>query len=252
MLGRNTIGQSLLIYDDIVVFGGHNVRSKPHAHHALEVILSKDLSTTVTHRGKCYISRGIILKADAIHETYTEGSALFIYFDPESSFARQFNHLFKGLQIILLSDDDSRRIIEFVEKAMLDSSFESTVKEFLSRTLLVDHTMHTFKRIVDDRVLKAISFIQQNLHRVVPMKELTEAVCLSDSRLFHLFKMEIGIPIRKYILWCRVRKALKLVIDGSSLTQAAQIAGFADVAHLNRTFVKFFGVSPSHVLKNTL
>ncbi|MEO7989280.1 MAG: AraC family transcriptional regulator [Chryseolinea sp.] len=252
MLTKNTVTQSLLIYSDMVVFGGNNIRTKPHAHHALEIILAKDSSTTVIHKGKHYNSRGIILKADTVHQTFGDGSAIFMYFNPESLFARQFHVVLKGERVIVLDDEQSLDIIEFVGKAMRENVLESALKEFLSQTFFAHHPLYAFNPLIDERTLKVISFIQVNLERIVSMKELSETACLSESRLFHLFKTEIGIPIRKYILWCRVRKALQSVIDGNSLTQAAQISGFADIAHLNRTFVSFFGVSPSHVLKSTV
>jgi len=252
MLAKNTVTQSLLIYSDMVVFGGTNIRTKPHAHHALEIILAKDLSMSVIHHGKHYTARGIILKADEMHQTYGEGAAIFLYFDPESPFARQFNILLKGEGILVLEDEVSLKLIDFLGKGMRENILESAIKEYLLKTFFALHPLYSFNPIVDERIDKLIGFIQKNLEETMTMKQLTEKACLSESRLFHLFKTEIGIPIRKYILWCRIRQALQLVIDGNSLTQAAQISGFADVAHLNRTFVSFFGISPSHVLKSTL
>ena len=236
----------------MVVFGAANIRTKAHAHHALEIILAKDLSMTVIHQTKQYTARGIILKADEMHQTSGEGAAIFLYFDPESPFARQFNILLKGEGILVLEDEVSLKLIDFLGRGMRENVLESAIKEYLLETFFAHHPLYSFNPIVDERIAKLISFIQMNLVGTQTMKQLTEEACLSESRLFHLFKMEIGIPIRKYILWCRIRQTLQLVINGKSLTQAAQISGFADVAHLNRTFVSFFGVSPSHVLKSTL
>lgn len=252
MLAKNTVTQSLLIYSDMVVFGGTNIRTKPHAHHALEIVLANDLSMTVIHQAKQYTARGIILKADVIHQTYGEGAAIFLYFDPESPFARQFNMLLRGEGIMVLEDEVSLKLIDFLGKGIRENVLESVIKEYLLETFFAHHPLYSFNPIVDERIAKLIAFIQINLAGTLTMEKLTEEVCLSESRLFHLFKTEIGIPIRKYILWCRIRQALQLVIDGNSLTQAAQVSGFADVAHLNRTFVSFFGISPSHVLKSTV
>lgn len=252
MLAKNTVTQSLLIFSDMVVFGGSNIRTKPHAHHALEIILAKDLSMTVIHQGRHYNEKGVIIQSDVVHQTYGDGIAIFLYFDPESAFARQFNLVLKGQGIMVLEDEVSLKLIDFLSKGMRENFLESAIKDYLLETFFTQHPLYSFNTKVDDRISNVISFIHQNLMGNMVMKKLTEEACLSESRLFHLFKKEIGIPIRKYILWCRIRQAIQLVIEGNSLTQAAQVAGFADIAHLTRTFVSFFGVSPSHVLKSAL
>lgn len=252
MLAKNTVTQSLLVYSDMVVFGGINIRTKPHAHHALEIVLSKELSLTVIYKDRHYNARGIILKADIKHETCAEGSVIFLYFDPESPFARQFNILLKKQDVILLEDEITLKLITFLGNGMREGFSETAMKNYLLDTFFHQDPLYSFNSSVDERIKNVISYIQTNLGKTTVMKELTETAYLSESRLFHLFKTEIGIPIRKYILWCRIRQAIKLVIEGSSLTQSAQVSGFADVAHLNRTFVSFFGMSPSHVLRSTL
>lgn len=252
MLAKNTVTQSLLVYSDMVVFGGVNIRTKPHAHHALEIILSKELSLNVIHRGQHYNAKGIILKADITHETYGEGSVIFLYFDPESPFARQFSIFLKGHDVIPLEDESALKLITFLGSGMREGLSETAIKNYLLDTFFHHDPLYSFNSCVDERIKNVISYIQSNLGKTSVMKELTETACLSESRLFHLFKTEIGIPIRKYILWCRIRQAIKLIIEGNSLTQSAQLSGFSDGAHLNRTFVGFFGMSPSHVLRSTL
>lgn len=64
----------------------------------------------------------------------------------------------------------------------------------------------------------------------------------------HLFKEQVGIPIRRYILWTRLQVSVQHVLQGETLTQAAHSAGFADSAHFSRTFSDMFGIRPSDVL----
>ena len=53
---------------------------------------------------------------------------------------------------------------------------------------------------------------------------------------------ETGLPFRTYVLWLRVVRAVDAHTKGASLTEAAQEAGFADSAHLSRTFKRMFGL----------
>ena len=75
--------------------------------------------------------------------------------------------------------------------------------------------------------------------------ELAARVGLSASRFTHLFTEQVGIPLRRYVLWSRLRVAITLVQGGDDLTGAAHGAGFADSAHLTRTTREMFGLPPS-------
>lgn len=75
--------------------------------------------------------------------------------------------------------------------------------------------------------------------------ELAAQLGISVSRLTHLFTEQVGIPLRRYVLWLRLRIAISRVQAGDDLTGAAHGAGFADSAHLTRTTREMFGLPPS-------
>jgi AraC-like DNA-binding protein len=84
----------------------------------------------------------------------------------------------------------------------------------------------------------------------VRIAELAKRAALSESRLMHLFRAQVGIPLRPYMRWLRLRHAANVVRTGGTLTEAAHAAGFADSAHLSTTFHKTFGISPSEITRN--
>jgi AraC-like DNA-binding protein len=65
----------------------------------------------------------------------------------------------------------------------------------------------------------------------------------------HLFRDQVGISLRAYRSWVRFLLAAEALRDGASLTDAAHRAGFADVAHLHRTFRHHFGLQPGPLLR---
>lgn len=97
----------------------------------------------------------------------------------------------------------------------------------------------------DARVVAAQRFIATRLDRSLRLAEIAREVHLSPSRLTHVFREGTGVPVRRYIQWCRLRAAVDAALRGRSLTEAAHEAGFADAAHLSRTFRAMFGISPS-------
>jgi len=74
---------------------------------------------------------------------------------------------------------------------------------------------------------------------------LAQRAHLSPSRFAHLFKQQTGLPVRNYLLWRRLLLALKCIEGGHSFTTAAHEAGFADSAHLSRSFRRVFGAMPT-------
>jgi AraC-like DNA-binding protein len=76
------------------------------------------------------------------------------------------------------------------------------------------------------------------------LEALADAVGLSPGRLMHVFTESVGIPLRPYLAWLRGQRSACAIL-GASLTDVAQLAGFADAAHMSRTFRRELGFQPS-------
>ena len=82
------------------------------------------------------------------------------------------------------------------------------------------------------------------------VQHVARQVGLSESRLMHLFREQIGIPLRPYARWLRLRLAADEVRRGANLTQAAHAAGFTDSSHLSNVFHDTFGLTPSEIARS--
>ena len=103
-------------------------------------------------------------------------------------------------------------------------------------------------REIDPRLLHVVNLVVSNLHSPLSHPQLAAAVRLSPSRLSHLFREQLGIPARRFVLWERRRAAAIALSNGGTATQAAYRAGFADSAHFTRTLSQAFGVTPTRSL----
>ncbi|MHA6194961.1 helix-turn-helix domain-containing protein [Pseudomonas wadenswilerensis] len=106
------------------------------------------------------------------------------------------------------------------------------------------------RRTLQPRLAKAVQRIRQLDAEALPAAELASAAALSLSQLERLFSGELGVSVRRLVLWQRLRLALKLALSGHSLTSAAATAGFADSAHLSRTIRRHFGIRGDHTLRH--
>ncbi|MFO1422488.1 MAG: AraC family transcriptional regulator [Candidatus Competibacteraceae bacterium] len=100
---------------------------------------------------------------------------------------------------------------------------------------------------LDHRIQRVIRLMKEDLTHSYSMIDLAEYVNLSPTRLVHLFKEEVGVPIRRFRQWHRMRVVAALVAKGDTLTDAALGAGFADSSHFSRAFRNMFGITPSSV-----
>ena len=97
----------------------------------------------------------------------------------------------------------------------------------------------------DDRIAAVLDHLRATPSPPPSIQDLTNIAHPSQSRLQHLFRNQVGVPIRRYLLWHRYLTALSLLADGASVTRAAHAAGFADSAHLTRTAVRMNGFTPT-------
>lgn len=99
--------------------------------------------------------------------------------------------------------------------------------------------------VLDDRIAAVLEHLRTAPTPPPTVEDLGEIAHLSPSRLQHLFSDQVGVPIRRYLLWQRMLTAMARLAEGATATEAAHAAGFADSAHLSRTTRRMNGVTPS-------
>ena len=124
--------------------------------------------------------------------------------------------------------------------AFLKSTFAAKDDLFLAINTLT--STEDLKTPTDPRIRDSIAFMATNqLEYKTLISDLTSKVHLSDSRLSHLFKEHIGVSIKKYLVWNRLRQAMSLYLNGNTnLTEVSLQSGFFDQAHLSNAFKNVF------------
>lgn len=98
--------------------------------------------------------------------------------------------------------------------------------------------------VVDPRVRRALGKLLVQPDET--LAGLSGALNLSPDRLSHLIKQATGMPLRKHVVWSRLMALLSKSDPHPSIASAAAAAGFADHAHLTRTYRSYLGRLPSH------
>ena len=78
--------------------------------------------------------------------------------------------------------------------------------------------------------------------------ELSRRLGLERTQALRLFKQSTGTTFRQFKRWTGLQHAARLIVAGALVRTAAMDAGFADTAHLTRTFKQCFGLTPSQAI----
>lgn len=243
----------ITIWKDMTVFWGSNPKAvTEHRHPTIQLVLaSQDSFSSKNKKGEWEEKKGLLISPNYFHECNAKSVHIFsIDIDPESVLG----------EWILNNQLKNQKIIDFPLSSKEEINFEDLSYKF--RTKKWDEIRTTIENLFsfkyihepskkDDRIQSVLDFISRNIDKTITTKDLTEVAYLSESRLLHLFKESMGLPIRNYILWYRLKIVLTQIMEGNTLTKAAFEAGFSDQAHMTRTCVNMLGVSPSTFSKNS-
>ncbi|WP_242108198.1 cupin domain-containing protein [Luteimonas aquatica] len=100
---------------------------------------------------------------------------------------------------------------------------------------------------LDARLRQAMALLA-DLAPAPSLPQIARSVGLSPPRLRALAHAQLGMPLARWRLWQRLRRAAAALAEGRSLADAAHAAGFADQAHFGRQMREMFGVAPGAVL----
>jgi AraC family transcriptional regulator len=213
-----------------------------HSHHFIQLTLALDGAFELRTRDDCLAAPCVGVAADAEHIFRASGIVAFLFVDPESRAGKSLSaQAFSASDLAAFS---SPAIAEAMT-ALADCFRANTCQTELSRigeAVVESLAPASAASPVDARVERMIAHAEANLGGRLSLDTAAGAACLSPSRARHLFVEQTGLPFKSYILWLRIKRAVELYARGASLTEVAHEAGFADSAHLSRTFRRTFGV----------
>lgn len=218
-----------------------------HAHHYLQygICGSASIELKTPDWAEPQKARSFFIPSDVSHQVRLEGKdpVLMVWLDPEF----QLNRTLSNAEEIQVSLRELETELGQLINRPLDCPLACRI-----RSVITGRPVSSTSRRLDERVSAARTWIEQHLSgQTITVEELAANAYLSPSRFMHLFSQEIGIPVRKYILWQRLRRTLLLMVNSVSITEAAHGAGFTDSSHMNRTFNAMFGITPAKIFKNS-
>lgn len=242
----------MFIWNGVVVYSGFSSDTGPHKHHALQITFSLDKSFSMKVSHQDYIQyEAIIVASNKSHVFESQnGNYLFIYLDPNTIEAKCITqYVLRDKESLGIDKSDFYDSLKWFYQSINSTKPCEQIRFDLNILL---QKLFGCKPLIDPgepRIEQVKSIINKNLSEICSIKEMADHVNLSESRLIHLFKEHMGLPIRKFILWNRIKQAIEELSKGGNLTQIAYSTGFSDSAHFSKTFSSMFGISPSEIFK---
>ena len=220
-----------------------------HAHHAIQITLALEGEFRLRGPATPDFGEGLtaaIVAANRPHAFAAEGTVALIFVEPESVEGRALQEMHcRGAAISGLPPERLGDGPALLLDAYRNAGGRARMEEIARRIVAHLRGGAVPGGTPDPRVLRAMRMLSDRADDPPTLGEAAAAVGLSPGRFRHLFVAETGLPYRGYALWLRLGQAVDVFAAGGSLTDAAHDAGFADSAHLSRTFRRMFGLAPS-------
>ncbi|MBI5590091.1 MAG: AraC family transcriptional regulator [Deltaproteobacteria bacterium] len=243
----------LFFWNGFALFIGNLTDNSNHKHHAIQLCLALDKPFLLTHDSGSGWYRSAIIASDISHQFQgADGRHILILIEPESAEGCHLTHALLAKSPLadlesLLAPLQVNQRIPLQGQGQLSCDMASEIRAHILSAL---GFVKSEPAAMDPRIQIALILMREMETKKISARAMAAALAISETRLIHLFKENVGIPIRPYLLWLRLIEAVKHLLSGISLTEAAHVAGFADSAHLSRTFRRMFGFSPSDIFKN--
>lgn len=125
-----------------------------------------------------------------------------------------------------------------------EEMFLSVVTQFIKKhadSFIPIEKLYKNKELIQ----KSLEYINDNLSSELTVSQLSNLANLSLYYYIRLFKEEIGLTPKEYILQQRVNKVKELILKGLPLSHIALECGFYDQSHMIKYFKAYTGLSPS-------
>lgn len=235
-------------YDHILSVTDFN-QPTMHKHWAKHIVVSleKQISVIVgTNKMEC---DGVIINSNVLHTVSCNSQRHLVFsFEEASNISGEIesNYLRKSDFCVLCPFivDAIRREFTLLNSSDATADYYDMYHKILAS---LGFQLNQYM-ITDERIIKALELIKEKkeINNDI-IKEILEVIDISQSRLSHLFKEQIGLPLSSYLVMIKLKKAYQYLFEGCNVTNAALLAGFDSSSHFAATSKEMIGLSAKNI-----
>ncbi|WP_294892589.1 helix-turn-helix domain-containing protein [uncultured Gilliamella sp.] len=223
----------------------NNITTDWHRHPSLQLTISlHNMSFELETPDEKKDVFGFIIQSNVPHKLRApDVCCINLLIDPENPYYHLLSHFTEINPVYFLTKEEALKIASYFMKSVtISQPFDLYHVYKLLRESDANCSCDQ-----DNRINKAVSIISSLPIKQISSREIAEKIHLSESRFLHLFRSELGINFRGYLLWKRLQDVIDTLDTPTTLTKLANDMGFSDSAHFSRTCLSSLGLRPSQL-----
>lgn len=211
----------------------------------------------IPHAAACYDSKVydrlvINVRKELVKELSSGQTDLFDYLQGDGE-AR--------IKVVNLNAKAQKRLIQMVEEMPSQESLEHRFGadiELNAKTAILlvelnryisEHNNQVGKKARPKLIDGIKDYISEHLTEPISLEMLSNEFFISSKYISSVFRKNMGMTLREYIITKRVENAKKLLSEGKNVSEACELSGFGDYSNFIRTFTLIAGISPGKYAK---
>lgn len=147
-------------------------------------------------------------------------------------------------------DDSKANELKKIAMDMRDTFDTETYRNFIAKVYECFDVPYLNNQF-DDRILAFLKMLEQCSCEEYSIEEYASKLCISASRLSHLFSEQVGITLKSYLTLHQLERAFQDLLAGERITQAALNAGFDSPSHFASTVKRMMGLPARNTVKDS-
>lgn len=229
----------------VVLFAAYG-NPRCHRHFAKHILIANQPFDCFVDT-QSYRTCSMMIQSQASHAIHQEEPSRMVVFliDETSQLSKQMDKSFLHHQSACrLPAAIEKQCIALINNACSLQQIDAYVMENMPCPAL-NNTTYDVRVTAAMRYIAACDTLNNEIYEYLPQKFF-----LSKSRFLHLFKEEVGIDLKNYLLLKRIEKVYHYVIEKKlCITEAALLAGFSSSSHFADACKKHYGISLTDFLK---
>ncbi|MBI2383864.1 MAG: helix-turn-helix transcriptional regulator [Gammaproteobacteria bacterium] len=224
----------MYVWTGCLLLFSHMLRNRPHRHVPASLLVGLDCPFDLHVDGRHARLRGALVAPHARQSLDSRGGAMLVlHVDPDRPEFRRIAPRLAGAPSCPLPEALVERFVPRL------AAFRRALPSCAGAEVLLGELVAALAdgpaRELDARIAALVERLRSDLPSRLELGALAAELGLSESRLMHLFKAQLGVPLRRFVLGLRLQNAMHLWGEGMNLAELALDAGFYDQPHLIRT-----------------
>lgn len=169
--------------------------------------------------------------------------------EPVSDIGIGLNDILQDKEYCII-DDGKANELKKIAMAMRDTFDKETYTKLITRIYECFDITYLNKQF-DDRILTFLKMLEHCSCDDHSIEEYANKLCISASRLSHLFSEQVGITLKNYLTLHQLERAFQDLLAGKRITEVALNAGFDSSSHFASTVKRMMGLPARSTVKDS-